>query len=483
MVKKKAQKAGCAPKDAGCCNADEEDQEAKGKKRANQSANRGKYGSLTTSDEELMDLKAVDDALEEWTKSLPNYLEIKKQLAEAAKQVAEIVCEEKTDAIKIKMKDKKPRDEEEDEEDGSKEHEDEESEDEEDKEKEEGDEDDDIDEIEIDMKDKEDSKKKTSEKSKKHRDKVKKERDKFAGKEDDEDFDDEVVKLKRDNNAQDEVGVKETLMNIVSTNPSLIYVSKNELHEMISRILTKKDEKNWNDNLCEDIAFALKKLAHSTYADKAYDMIKFAAVDQAMDLDEEVSDDDYEAFEQVSERYFNNIYSSAAKQSKALTNLSEMLARTATTLESDAKAAGLNKTEISKLVAEYRQYASQMAANARGPINENLVRTVVGSLLTRVADDYSLNQLKFVDPGHFHKSIDLDDDDYEKWTGKAGKDSRRGDEEMRGAGNTAIPKSMGKNQLDLTPDGKIRDFNVMKNGVNANPTAPKAKTAKDLDLS
>ena len=466
MVKKKAQGPGKAPGDAGVDNADEEGQEAKGKARTARKAD-NKYGTHTSSSEELMTLKAVDDALEEWSGSLPNYTEIKKLLIEAAKNVAKIVCEEKTDVIKVKMKEEKECDED-----------DECDEDGEEKEEE-------VEEVEIDTKDKADSKEKDGKKSKKQRDKVKKARDKMKDKEDDEEFEEAIVSLKRDNNAKDEESLSETLSELVSSNPYLIYVSRKELQEMISVILTRREEKNWDEKLCEDIAFGLKKIAHNTYADQAYDLIKFAAIDEVVGLDEEVSDDDYEAFEQVSEKYFENIYAVANKKHVALRNLSEMLSKAANTLESDVRAAGLDLSRVIKTVSDYREYASRVAASARtlSESDESVVRMVVGSLLSRAANDYSLNQSKFVDPGHFHTNFDLDKDNYKQHAKGGTKDVMMGDEESS-ISNPMAPGSMGPDKLDLEKTAGSKGFDVMKLGIHTNPTVPgKAMGAAQLDLS
>lgn len=459
MVKSKAQKPGNAPGNAGIGNADEEGQDRKGKVRSGRKID-GKYGSNTSSEDELLDLKAVDDALEEYAGVLPNYNEVKRHLLEAIKQVAETVCDQQTGIFKIKFRDVISENKDEDDECDEKE----------------------IDEIEIDTDKKKKSKKKISEKSKKHRNKVKKERKKIADKENDESFEDEIVDIKRKNNEKDEKGLSETLVDIISKNPSIIYVSKNELKEMVSRILGKRNEKNWDNELCEDIAYGLKKLAHNTYTDQAYDIVKYAATDEVWGLEEEVSDDDFEAFEQVSERYFDDVYKQSEKQYNVLEHLSEMLAKTATILEADARSYDVDSSKVSKVVTGYRKYASQIMAQARGPLDENIVRMVVGSLLTGVGNDYSLNQGKlFVDPGHFHKNFDLDNDDYNKHTAGGKKDAKKGDEEL----NTSNPislKGFSADNLDLEKTAKSRGPEMMSRGIHDNPLAPKSIGAKQLDL-
>ncbi len=159
-----------------------------------------------------------------------------------------------------------------------------------------------------------------------------------------------------------------------------------------------------------------------------------------------------------------------------------MLAKTANTLESDAKVYDIDPSKVSKVVTGYREYASQIMAQAHGPLNENLVRMVVGSLLTGVGNDYSLNKGKlFVDPGHFHKSFDLDGDNYKQHAKGGTKDVEKGDEETN-IKNPMIPKSMGPDSLDLEKTDGPRGFEIMKTGIHTNPMTLKALGAKQLDL-
>jgi len=495
MVKKKAAKTGHAPGDSGCFNADEEDQERQGKIRSSRKSD-GRYGSLTSTSDELMTLKAVDPCLEEYAHQLPNYISSMKYLIEALKDTDEIVGKDEVEDVKIKKKNKKDKynddenedidddiedeDDKDDEDEDDKDDEDEDDEDDEDK-----DEDEEIDEVEVDTKDKDNKKKSMGVKSKKHRVKVHAARNKFSKKEKDSDFSDKIVQIKRDNNMGDGEAIEEALIDIVAENPEIIYVSKDELSSMISRILESRGESGYDFYLCEDIAIGLRKLAHKIYNDQAYDIAKYCAIDEVVSLDEEVSDDDYEAFEEISSRYYEDIYDRANKQFKVINNLYETIEKVADILESEAENTEIIKDkEVQQLILEYRKIAGRIKSN---PFNENLVKNIVGSLLTRVQNDYTLNQLVFKEPCHFRDNIDLDKNDYEKLTKKSTKDSYIGDEEMYSYvlsdKYSLKEKEFDPNKLDLFNPDKYKDFNVMKNGVVQNPMAPKSLDSRNLDLS
>lgn len=482
--------------DPACAhNADEEDQCAKGKVRTKKGDSRGDGGFSGPGKPfkgELMDLSAVDDSLEEMVNFLPNYKNIKNYLLESARKVAEIVCEENTGVVKVTFKEsdnkvkffgkskkkRKLEDIKKDKKFSKKSMEDDlESDDnEEDNNKE-------VDEVEIDKQDKKDDKKKMSLKSKKFREKVNNSRKKMARKEYDETYINDLVSIKKYTNAQDSGSLQEKFMEMITNYPEIVFVSCDELTEMNKRILKKSGEKNWNEELCYDISLGLRKLAHKTYSDNVYEIAKFAANDDVVGLEEEVSNDPYQAFEQVSERYFNDIYKKADNQYKSLMDLSEMLQRTAITLESDAKSHGLYDRNVQRVVAEYNQFSSQISASAHGQLNENVVQMVVGSLLSKVSNDYSLNKGKlFVDPGHYRGSMDLDGEDYKKHASGGTKRSVVGDEEIS-MGNPMSPNFKTSNDLDLEQTPKSKDYRVMKYGIHTNPMAPNAKSANDLDLS
>ena len=110
------------------------------------------------------------------------------------------------------------------------------------------------------------------------------------------------------------------------------------------------------------------------------------------------------------QEYYEDIYDRANKQFKVINNLYETIEKVADILESEAENTEIIKDkEVQQLILEYRKIAGRIKSN---PCNENLVKNIVGSLLTRVQNDYTLNQLVFKEPCHFRDNIDLDKNDY-----------------------------------------------------------------------
>ena len=506
MVKSKAGKGDVRGGDpAKADNADEENQASQGRARAN------KKGAVRGDEEmpaagnapkgELATLGAVDPSLEENASLLPNFTKIISRIIEAAKEVADEVLEDDVEKVKVTKKAKKHEEPDGDEgdddegdfggksdEDGDEGEGDEDGDEPEEKKEKKSkkakkDDKDDVEAIEIDTTEKAKDAEKQNEACKCRRNKIAEARGAFAKACKGEKFKDRIKKIKGLNNTNDEEGLSEALSDLVVTTPSLVYVSREELVGVIRDIFESDKVDNWNAELCEDIAFGLRKLAYNTHVDRSFDVVRGAALDGVVSLDEEVSDDDYEAFENVSSRFFENIYEKRAKQVKALNDLSETLAVAANILESDVEAAGLDRKVAAKTVLEFRQFASKMRAQAYKGINESVVKMVVGSLLQKHANDYSLNsQATLSDPGHFRGPIDLDQD-YEKHAGKNRSEFKKGDDGMS-LSNPLAPKGKGPGELDLDKGGDAaKDFSVMQHGIHDNPLAPKAKGPGELDLS
>lgn len=452
MVKKRASKGHVGIGDpAKADNADEENQGAQGRARAN------KKGTVSGDEEmnskELKTLDALDSSLEESVNSLPNYKEIRNQLIEAAKEVSAIMFNENK-GCKITTKKN---------EEGEPE----------------------LATAEIDTTIKKAKKGKEKDGAKGMRNKIAAKRKELAKIVKSAGFAETMKNIKTFNNLGEEKELAETLTNFVTSNPSLIYVSKNELSNAIFDVL--ENEENADQLLCDEIAEGLRKLAYNTFQDKAYEVIRLAAIEDVVGLDEEVSDDNYEAFEEVSSRYFEDIYEKDSKIQKSLSNLAEMIARTAVVLESDLRASG--NTNL-KPVAQLRQFASQVNESARTTINESVMKMVVGSLLSGVSGDYSLNKTTLVPYGHFRPAIDMDGNDYGKHVGNGKKSACCGDEEMMSPnnGNPMAPKY--KKDVDLESDYKFWSRKGTKTSMkgdeemegSGNPMAPKYKKAAELDL-
>ena len=116
-------------------------------------------------------------------------------------------------------------------------------------------------------------------------------------------------------------------------------------------------------------------------------------------------------------------------------------------------------------------------AEAKGTvINEALVDAVVGSLLTRMANDYSLNKGANW-PSKSDTEMKPSDLDLLDQSAGSIKDYSRMSGDIT---NPGAPKSQSAKDLDWLA-ANAADYSHMS-GIHTNPLAPKPKVPKDLDL-
>lgn len=289
-----------------------------------------------------------------------------------------------------------------------------------------------------------------------------------------------ISQMKKMKNSGEEID--EMVIETITEYPELLYMTKTEIEEIVENCLTISQESNWDDELCEAIAEDLHKTAYNTYINNAYEIAKTAEGLGVISMEEEVSDDDYEAFTEVSERLVNYIINEDKKLEKSLRNLSSLLETASNVLENDAQAAYENdllEEEIDDYISSrLLQLSAQLETNIKNnTINEELVQHVVGelihgdgkygSLLGVSKNDYDLNKNAKIEPwGHFRPNQDMDKDDYNKFGQQKGADS-----------NPMAPKAKSSKDLDLDDDDRWSDLK----GADSNPMAPKAK-GQELDM-
>lgn len=111
-----------------------------------------------------------------------------------------------------------------------------------------------------------------------------------------------VSDLKRHNNASDDSGLQETLENIVSAFPSVIYLTQNELSSVVSEALATAEARNYDDEKCTFMAEGILRMAHHAFNDKVTRIMQLANVK----IDEE-SQDPYVDFQNVVHGFYAHV--------------------------------------------------------------------------------------------------------------------------------------------------------------------------------
>jgi hypothetical protein len=111
-----------------------------------------------------------------------------------------------------------------------------------------------------------------------------------------------VSDLKRHNNVSDDSGLQETLENIVSAFPSVIYLTQNELASIVSEALATAEVRNYDDEKCAFMAEGILRMAHHAFNDKVTRIMQLANVK----MDEE-SKDAYVDFQNVVHGFYAHV--------------------------------------------------------------------------------------------------------------------------------------------------------------------------------
>lgn len=113
-----------------------------------------------------------------------------------------------------------------------------------------------------------------------------------------------MADLKRYNNVVDNVALEETLAAIVTKWPSVLYVTETELAAQIRECLDVANVKNYDDEMCQFMAEAILRTAHSTHVEKVQKIAKAAGADHDVSPTCESCEDAYLEFQSLVDNYY-----------------------------------------------------------------------------------------------------------------------------------------------------------------------------------
>jgi hypothetical protein len=126
--------------------------------------------------------------------------------------------------------------------------------------------------------------------------------------------------LKRQNNLSDNDSMIETLENVVSAWPDIIYLTEAELSEAIKLSLESTGATNYDDEMCNFLAEGILRTAHNTFVDRVNKVLTLAG----SNLKEAVADP-YAHFKSVADGFYPFLDETTGLEMQVFTDLYEAL--------------------------------------------------------------------------------------------------------------------------------------------------------------
>jgi hypothetical protein len=134
----------------------------------------------------------------------------------------------------------------------------------------------------------------------------------------DADFAQAVAELKRHNALSDNNALEETLENIVSRWPQLIYLTQDELAESIKYALEMANATNYDDQTCEFMAEGILRMAHGTNVDRVSKILRLAGASV-----DENAEDAYAMFKNTVDNFYPSLDEASQLEMQVFVDLYE----------------------------------------------------------------------------------------------------------------------------------------------------------------
>lgn len=128
-----------------------------------------------------------------------------------------------------------------------------------------------------------------------------------------------IAELRRQNALSDNDALEETLVNIVSNWPNLIYLTQDELTDQIGHALESVGNTKYDDQACAFMAEGILRTAHKEFSDKVSTVVKLAGTEVCEECDQ------YEAFQNIVKDFYPLVDNAHAKQMQVYVDLYESL--------------------------------------------------------------------------------------------------------------------------------------------------------------
>lgn len=130
-----------------------------------------------------------------------------------------------------------------------------------------------------------------------------------------------IAELKRHNALSDNDALEETLENIVSQWPEVLYLTEEELSQLIKYALERVKATNYDDQTCDFMAEGILRTAHTAYKDRVTKILNLAGIDEI----KEGEKDSYPIFKGAADNFYQSLDEGDKLEMDVFTDLYEAL--------------------------------------------------------------------------------------------------------------------------------------------------------------
>jgi hypothetical protein len=166
-----------------------------------------------------------------------------------------------------------------------------------------------------------------------------------------------MAEVKRHNAISDNDALQETLENVVSKWPQLLYLTQTELAEQIKTALKSIGASNYDDNTCDFMAEGILRVAHNAYTDRVNKLVSLSGVELCQECDQ------FEAFQNAITPFFMTLDENVKREMDVYVDLYEAFRQ----IHSLAGQNGNNELRV-----EAARYLSDLSGVIKGEIQTDI---------------------------------------------------------------------------------------------------------------
>lgn len=133
-----------------------------------------------------------------------------------------------------------------------------------------------------------------------------------------------IANLKRQNALSDNQALEESLENVATQFPSVLYLTQPEMADLVRVALETYGSTNYDDDTCDFLAEGILRTAHNAYSDRVEKLIKLSG-DTVTESGVEKAIDKYAAFQTLATKYFNKLDETSKLEMQVFVDLYEAI--------------------------------------------------------------------------------------------------------------------------------------------------------------